>query len=165
MKSSYGKTKPLTRSLECEWISKSPLPTNLFDAVNTPLPHSLDIDDSGWTIYVVWATLPSVLHYVIKIHPLGILPDSNTDYTSGHTRVFSQLHPPLLMNEHKHPFGINNPKFPIFFNTVLKLIFSIFRNNSYTSPFNLTGSKCIQFICKNRRQIHFVQCNHFITIC
>ena len=27
----------------------------------------------------------------------------------------SQLHPPLLMNEHKHPFGIKNPKFQCFF--------------------------------------------------
>ena len=27
----------------------------------------------------------------------------------------SQLHPPLLINEHKHPFGIMNPKFQCFF--------------------------------------------------
>ena len=47
VKSSYVKIKPLTRSLECEWISKSPLPTNVFDVVNTPLPGTLDTDDSG----------------------------------------------------------------------------------------------------------------------
>ena len=73
VKSSYVKIKPLTRSLECEWISKSSLPTNVFDTVNAPLPQTLDIDDSGGTIHVVWAMLPSVLQYLIKIHPLGFL--------------------------------------------------------------------------------------------
>ena len=81
--------------------------------------------------------LPSVLKYLIKIYiPLGFLPDGNTEYTSGDTRIFSQLHPPLLINEHRYPFGIKSPKFQCFFNSVLQLIFSIFRNNSYTSPFN-----------------------------
>ena len=47
--------------------------------------------------------------------PSEFLPDSNTEYTSGDTRIFSQLHPPLLMNEHKHPLGIKNPKFQCFF--------------------------------------------------
>ena len=80
--------------------------------------------------------LPSVLKYLIKIPPSEFLPANNTEYTSGDTRIFSQLHPPLLINEHKHPFGIKNPKFQCFLNYVLQLIFSIFRNNSYTSPFN-----------------------------
>ena len=31
---------------------------------------------------------------------------------------------------------LKNPKFQCFLNSVLQLIFSIFRNNSYTSPFN-----------------------------
>ena len=35
-KLSYVKFMPLTRSLECEWTNKSPLPTNLFDTVNSP---------------------------------------------------------------------------------------------------------------------------------
>ena len=91
-----------------------------------PLPHTLDIDDSGGTINAVWAML----------HPLGILPDINTDCTPGDTRIFSQLHPPLPINEHKHPFGVKNTNSNIFLNSVLQLIFSIFRNNSYTSPFN-----------------------------
>ena len=53
VKSNYVKIKPLTRSLECDWISKSSLPTNVFDTLNAPLPHALDIDDSGGTIHVV----------------------------------------------------------------------------------------------------------------
>ena len=65
------------------------------------------------------------------------LPDYNTVYTSVDTRIFSQPHPLPLIIEHKHPFGLKNPKFQCFFlNYVLQLIFSIFRNNSYTSPFN-----------------------------
>ena len=68
---------------------------------------------------------------------MEFLPDSNTVYTSGDTRIFSQSHPPPLINEHKHPFGFKNPKFQcFFFNSVLQLVFSIFRNNSNTSPFN-----------------------------
>ena len=53
MKASYVKITPLTRSLECEGISISPLATNVFDVVNTPIPDTLDIDDSGGTIHVV----------------------------------------------------------------------------------------------------------------
>ena len=71
-----------------------------------------------------------------KYTPSEFLPDNDTAYTSGDTRIFSQLHPPLLINEHRRPFGIKNPKFQCFLNSVLQLIFSIFRNNSYTSPFN-----------------------------
>ena len=37
VKASYVKIMPLTRSIECEWINKSPLPTNVFDTVNAPL--------------------------------------------------------------------------------------------------------------------------------
>ena len=74
--------------------------------------------------------------------PSEFLPDIKTDYTSGNTQIFSQLHPPLPVNEHKHPFGTKSPKFQCFLNSVLQLIFSIFRNNSYTSPFdsNTEGS-------------------------
>ena len=39
-----------------------------FDIVNTPPLHTLDIDDSGGIIHVVWAMLPSALEYLIKIH-------------------------------------------------------------------------------------------------
>ena len=62
-------------SIECEWTNKSSILTNVFDTVNAPppLPHTLDIDDrGGGVINVVWAMLPSVLQYLMKIHPLGI---------------------------------------------------------------------------------------------
>ena len=52
----------ITPSNQCLWYCECPPP---------PLPHTLDIDDSGGTINAVWAML----------HPLGTLPDINTDYT------------------------------------------------------------------------------------
>ena len=68
VKPSYVKIMPLTRSLECEWTNKSPLPTNVFDTVNAPvLIHW--IQRAGGIIHVVWAMLPCVLEYLIKIHP------------------------------------------------------------------------------------------------
>ena len=79
-------------------------------------------------------------------HPSEFLPNRNDDYKSGDPRIFSQSHPPLLINKQKHPFCIKNPKFH-FLNSVLQLIFLIFRNNSYTSPFNSgtegTSLKCL----------------------
>ena len=48
VKASCVKIMLLTRSVECEWINKSPLPTNVSDNVNAPPPpYTLDIDDSG----------------------------------------------------------------------------------------------------------------------
>ena len=38
VKSSYVRIK--IWGFECEWISKSPLPTGVFDVVNAPLPHT-----------------------------------------------------------------------------------------------------------------------------
>ena len=35
--SSYVKIVPVTKSIDCEWTNKSPLPTNIFDTVNAPL--------------------------------------------------------------------------------------------------------------------------------
>ena len=101
----------------CEWPPRPP-PSS---------PHTLDNDGSG-------GNNSCSLSDVAECS--WILLDSNTEYTSGDTRIFSQLHAPLLINEHKHPFGIKNPKFQSFFNSVLQLIFLIFRKNSYTSPFN-----------------------------
>ena len=57
-----------------------------------------------WVFYNIWK----------KYTPSEFLPDRNTDYTSGDSRIFSQLHPPLLMNEHKHPFGLITPNYNVF---------------------------------------------------
>ena len=130
VKTSYVKITPITWSLECEWTNKSPLQTNVFDN-----PHPLDIDDSGGNNSCNLSDVAECSRILDKnTPPSEFLPD-NTEYTSGHTRIFSQLHPLLLINEHRHPFDIKNPKFQCFFNSVLQLIFN-FSDNSYISPFN-----------------------------
>ena len=166
VKSSYVKTMPLTRSLECEWTNKSPLPTNVFDTVNAPvLTHW--IQRAGGIIHVVWAMLPCVLECLIKIHPSLFLPDSNTEYTSGDTRIFSKLHPPLITNKHTNtPYDLKNPKFQCCFNSVLQFLFSIFRNNSYTSPFisSTEGTllKCLFHTAHNARHSKDVDALKFL---
>ena len=100
-------------------------------------PPSLDIDASGGSNSCSLSNVAECSRILDNNTPRSeFLPDSNTEYTSWDTRIFSQLHPPLLINEHKHPFGITNSKFQCFLNSVLQLIFSMLRNNSNTSPFN-----------------------------
>ena len=93
--------------------------------------------------------------WLCRKYDMEFSPDSNTVYTSGDTRICSQSHPPSLINEHKHPFGLNNPKFHFLLNSVLQLIFSIFWNNSYTSPFNSSTEgtllKCLFQTANNAR--------------
>ena len=101
-----------------------------------PPPYTLDIDDSGGNNSCSLSGVAECSIILDKNTPLSeFLPDCNTVYTTGDTRIFSQSHPLPLITEHKHPFGLNNPKFQCFFNSVLQLIFSIFRH-SYTPPFN-----------------------------
>ena len=117
--------------------NKPPLPTNVSDTVNAPLPYTLDVNDSGGNNS---CSLSDVAECSIipdkNTPPSKFLPDYNTVYTSVDTGTFSQSHPLTLIIEHKHPFGLKNPKFQCFLNSVLQLIFSILRNNNYTSPFN-----------------------------
>ena len=91
VKASSVKIMPLTRSLECEWISKPPLPTKVLDIANAPLPDILDIDNSGgnnsWSLSDV-ARCSAILGK--NTPPSDFLPGRNNDYTSGDPRIFSQ---------------------------------------------------------------------------
>ena len=137
VKASCVKIMPLTRSVEREWKNKSPLPTNVSDTVNAPPPYTLDIDNSGGNNSCSLSDVAECSIILDKNSPPSeFLSDCNTVYTSGDTRIFSQSHPLPLITEHTHPFGLNNPKFQCFTNSVLQLIFSIFRNYSYTSHLN-----------------------------
>ena len=102
-----------------------------------PPPYTLNIDDSGGNNSCSLSDVADCSIILDKnTPPSEFLPDNNTVYTSGDTRISSQSRPLPLINEHKHPFGLKNPKFQCFLYSVLQSIFSIFRNNSYTSPFN-----------------------------
>ena len=93
VKLSYSKIMPLTRSLECEWTNKSPLPTNVFDTLNVPPSHTLDIDDNGGNNSCSLNDVAECSRIIDKSTPPSeFLPDNNTEYTSGDTRLFSQLH-------------------------------------------------------------------------
>ena len=95
---------PLTRSGECEWLNKSPLPTNVSDTVNAPLPYTLDIDESGGNNSCSLSDVAECSIILDKSTPPSeFLPDYNTVYTSLDTRVFSRSHPLPLIIEHKHP--------------------------------------------------------------
>ena len=121
VKESCVKIMPLTRSVECEWINESPLPTNVSGTVNAPPPYTMDIDDSGGNNS---CSLSDVAECSIILDkntpPSEFLPDYNTVYTSGDTRLFSQSHPLPLITEHKHPFGLKNPKVQCFLYARLK---------------------------------------------
>ena len=78
VKASYVKITPLTRSLECEWINKSSLPTNVFDTVNAthphpaPIPpHTLDIDVSGGNNSCSWSDVVECSIILDKNKPLS----------------------------------------------------------------------------------------------
>ena len=93
-------------------------------SVNGQINHPfqpLDIDDSGGNNS---CSLSDVAECSIILYrntlPSEILRDCNTVYTSGDTRIFSQSHPLPLITEHKHPFGLNNPKFQCFLYARLK---------------------------------------------
>ena len=63
VKASYVKITQLPKGLECEWIINSPLPTNIFDIVNTPLPNTLDIDDTGAGLFIQFEGCRRVFYY------------------------------------------------------------------------------------------------------
>ena len=112
VKASYVKIMPLTRSVECEWTNKSPLPTNVSYCEWPPAPpYTLDIDDSGGNNS---CSLSDVAECSIILDINTPPSDCNTVYTSGDTKIFSQSHPLPLITEHKHPFGLNIPKFQCF---------------------------------------------------
>ena len=76
LKASCVKIMPLTRSLECEWINKSPLPTIVSDTVNAPPPpppYTLDIDDRGGNNSCSLSDVAERSIILDKNTPLGII--------------------------------------------------------------------------------------------
>ena len=120
---------PLTRSLGCKWISKSPLRTNVFDTVNPTLPHTLDIDDSGGnnscslsdvaecSTILDKDTPPTPWKFYLMERPI------TRQETLGY--LGSCIHHSLWMNTN-NPLAYRFPNSILFFYSVLQLILSIF---------------------------------------
>ena len=133
-------------------INKLPLPTDVFDFVNTPILciNTTDIDDiEGSSSYSLkdiakFSTIPCE-----NISPSVFFGDEilNNTYVSRDFRTSCQLVPPLVINKHIHPFGMCNPKHQCYLNSVIQTFLIILRIFSHNLKFNSSTegflSKCL----------------------
>ena len=137
-------------------INKPPLPTDLFDFINTPIScmTTTDIDDvEGSNSYSLRDIAKcSTLPYE-NIPPSGLLGDENNTHVSRVTEVSCHLVAPFILNIHIHPFGIINPKNHCYMNYVIQLLFTIPRTISHNFQFNSSTdgsiSKCLFEIARS----------------
>ena len=125
----------------CKMLHFPPLPTDVFEYVNTPISciKTKDID------YVTGSNSCS-LKYIAKcftspyenIPPSGLLGDENLSktYVSRDAEAYCHLVTLLIFNKHIHPFGKGNPKYHCYMNSVIQLLFSILRTISHNFEFN-----------------------------
>ena len=113
-------------------INKPPLPTDLFEFINTHILciATTDIDDDeGSNSYSLRDIAKcSTLPYE-NIPPSGLLGDENSNYThvSRDAETSCHLVAPFILHKHIHLFGIINPKNHCYMNFVIQLLFSILR--------------------------------------
>ena len=120
-------------------MNKAPLPTDVFEDVNTPILciNTTDIDAiEGYNPYSLkdiakCSTLPCE-----NIPPSVLLGDENLNnvYVSIDTQASCQLVPPFILNNHFHPLGSSSPKCHSYMNSVIQLLFSILWNNQSSFP-------------------------------
>ena len=97
-------------------INKPPLPTDVFEFVNTPILFftTTDIDDVERSNSLRLRDIArcSTLPYE-KIPPSALLRDenSNNTYMSRDAEASCHLVAPFILNKHIHPFGIINHKY------------------------------------------------------
>ena len=60
---------------------------------NIPVAGEISWCPYSWAVIVMYRQASNISRTLV-----GILPDDNTEYTPGDIRIFSQLHPPLLIN-------------------------------------------------------------------
>ena len=120
-------------------INKPPLPNDLLEFINTPIPciTTTDIDDvEGSNPYSLRDIAKcSTLPYK-NIPPSGLLGDENSNHThvSRDAEASCHLVAPFILQKHMHPFGIINPKNHCYMNSVIQLLFSILRKNQSKFP-------------------------------
>ena len=125
------------------YMNKPPLPTDVSKAANSPISciSTTDIDDiEGSNSYslndiAMCSTLPSE-----NIPPSVLLGDENLNntYVSRDAQASCNLVAHFKLNKHIHPFGINNPKYHCYMNSVIQLLFSILRTISHNFQFNFS---------------------------
>ena len=73
-----------------------------------------------------------------NIPPSGLLGDGNLDntYMSRDAEASCHLVTPFILNKHIRPFGISNPKYHCYMNSVIQSLFSILRTISHNFQFN-----------------------------
>ena len=76
-----------------------------------------------------------------NITPTLLLGDErlNNTYVTRDTRASYQLLPPFILNKHIHPFGICDPKYQRYLNSVIHLLLPILRTMSTRGSL----SKCL----------------------
>ena len=121
------------------YINKPPLPTDVFEDVNTPIPciNTTDIGGiEGYDSYSLkYIAKCSTLSYE-NIPPSVLLGDENLNNTYVSRDASCQLVPLFILNKHIHPFGISNPKNHCYMNSVIQLLFSILRTIGHNFQLN-----------------------------
>ena len=122
-------------------INKLPLPTDLFEFINTPIScfTTTNIDAvEGSNPYSLrdiakCSTLPDE-----NIPPSGLSGDENSNYTQVSRDAEASYHlvAPFILHKHMHPFGFVNPLNHCFINSVIQLLFSILRTIRQNFQFN-----------------------------
>ena len=89
-------------------------------------------------IHIVWKISPSVPHYLMKIYPFLYSWEMKIwiIHMPRDAQASCQLVPPFILNKHIHPFGISNPKYHCYINSVIQLLFSILRTISHNFQFD-----------------------------
>ena len=120
---------------------KNPLPTDLFEFINTPISciTTTDIDDvEEFNPYSLRDIAKCFTLPYENIPPSGLLGDENSNYThvSRDYEASCHLVVPFILNKHTHPFEIINPKNHCYMNSVIQLLFSIRRAISQNFQLN-----------------------------
>ena len=141
----------ITRSFKDICIDKPPLQTDVFDGVNTPISciNTTEIDDIERSR---WYSLKDIAKYSTipyeNIPPLVLVGDGNLSntYVSRNAKASCRLLPPVILNNHIHPFRVSSPKCHWYMKSVTQFLFLILRTISYNFQFNFSTedslSKC-----------------------
>ena len=127
----------------------TPLPTGVFDYVNTPIA-CINTTDIGRSIsfHIAWKILPSVLQCLIKMYPFCTLKGGGhlyNTYVSRDTEVSCQLVPTFISNKHNHLIGISNPEYQCYLNFVIQVLLPILRTIIYNFQFNTSAEGSLSF--------------------